>query len=225
MAACRCGTASALIRRPAFPIPVRRTSFRADPHSARWLQRVAALMVHPDRAGISQQRRRQPRGRSDMASERSNHRVPRGSRIHSEFQDERKLLLGSPALDPKLRRSGRLHHSIQWRDRATEEHQLLRKWFLPAHRHASHPHPVRLDHSPQPAEPHHHRLGPLVHGRKSAVCRRRLAADTLGGDSGRVKRRRWRTPRRHCRAATARFPGQPSLTTPWVSTDGENLDS
>ncbi len=152
-----------------------------DPLRSAVASRIAALMVHPDRPGVAFNVAGNPADDQTWLLNARNIEFRVDHAFTSEFPNERKLLLESPALYPELRRSGRLRHPVQRRDRTPKEQLILWQRLLPAYFHPSRPHPVRLDHSPQPAEPHHHCLGPLVHGRESTVSRGGLAGVTVGG--------------------------------------------
>ena len=125
-----------------------------DPLRSQVAAKIAALMVHPDRAGTANQRGGQPGGRPDLGPERAEHAGPAGPQFHAEFQGEHELLLEPPALDSQLRRNRRVHDGVRRGNRAGEEQHLLRTGILPAHLDASCPPAVRLGHSQQPVEPH-----------------------------------------------------------------------
>ena len=145
-------------------------------------------------AGNCLQRGRQSGRRPDLGAERAQHPVPPRPRVHAELPHEPQLLLEPAAVDPELRRSRRAAHT-QF-DGETEPEKNTDYYGNGFYQRISthHAH-QQFDWiiTPQPAEPHHGGLRPLVHGREPAVCRRRLAADTL-----------WRHRRNNRRAATAR---------------------
>ena len=68
-----------------------------DPLRSQVAAKIAALMVHPDRAGTAIQRRGQPGGRPDLGTERAEYAGPARPQLHAEFQDEPQLLLEPPA--------------------------------------------------------------------------------------------------------------------------------
>ena len=145
--------------------------------------RVAALMVHPDRAGFNNNVAGNPAGdqtwllNARTIEFRVDHSFTPNFRMSESFYWGHR---------PSIRNCGEVAGcttQFRWRDGAAEEHQLLRQWFLPTHRDSPYAYPVRLDHSAQPSQSHHDCVGPLVHGREPAFSRRGMAGNSLGRDS------------------------------------------
>ena len=68
------------------PYPGQHHSRRTIRCAARWRPGSSPLMVRPDRAGTSQQRRGQSRGRPDVGTGRAEPPGPPGPQLHAEFQ-------------------------------------------------------------------------------------------------------------------------------------------
>ena len=108
-----------------------------DPLRSQVAAKIAALMVQPDRAGVSFNVAGNPAGDQTWELNARNILARVDHVLHAELPDERHVLLEPPPVDPQLRRRRRLHDRVRRRVRAAEEHLLHRRGLLPAHLHAS----------------------------------------------------------------------------------------
>ena len=87
-----------------------------------------------------QQRGRQSGRRPDVGAQRAEHLARLDHSFTPNFKMSHELLLEPPAVGPQLRRGRRVHRTeFNRRNRAAEEHRLLRQRVLPAHLHACMP--------------------------------------------------------------------------------------
>ena len=152
-----------------------------DPLRSQVAAKIVALMVRPDRAGLSNNVAGNPAG--DQTWELDARNILRRARPHllAEVQGELQLLLEQPA-----RRSGTAARSAGCTTEFDGELEPEKNddyfgdGLLPAHLHASRPQQFDWVIKQQPAEPLHRRLGPLVHGGQLASPRARAGRRSCG---------------------------------------------
>ena len=157
-----------------------------DPLRSLVAAKVAALMVHPDRAGIANNVAGNPAGDQTWELERAEHRWARlDHNFTPNFRDEPQLLLEPPPVDPQLRRGRRVHRPSSMAKPSRRRTPTITATGSSSASPRMHAAPaVRLGHQEQPAESHDGRLRPVVHGRELPVGRRGWPQRLWGANQG-----------------------------------------
>ena len=157
-----------------------------DPLRSVVASRYAALMVHPDRPGLSNNVAGNPAGDQTWELDARNILL----RLDHQFSPKFKgMFSGYYNNRPSVRNCGGAQGCTVANDPLSDsagEHGLHRRGLHPAHLHDTRPHAVGLDHQQPADEPFRRGLGPLVHGRRQPLRGRGLAGRRCGAPSRRA---------------------------------------